>query len=118
MARIKKFEMFNEAVDVNSPEWLPSDFDFVNYVEKNIPLLAKRILVQHDIKHVADLLEMLAKAYSGEKTGSKFIGYLLSENYEKALIEADDVNKISIWVYVLFQINKVPTILRDKFKVK
>jgi hypothetical protein len=118
VSKIKDFSDFNinEQTDPQK-EWLPEDFDFRDYVDKNMPMLAKRILVPKQIDHVAHLLETLAKEYSGEKSGEEFIEYLVTEKYDKALMEADDINRIAIWVYILFQINKVPLMLREKFKV-
>ena len=33
-------------------------------------------------------------------------------------MQADDVNKIALWVYIIFQINKVPIVLREKYRLK
>lgn len=97
-------------------EWLSSDFKFRDYVDKNMPGMARRIVLPRDIDHVAHLLEVLAKAYSGEKLDDEFLEYVLAEQYDKALMNADDVNRIMIWVYIVFQINKVPIVLREKYK--
>jgi hypothetical protein len=109
-----KFKMNEENLPMK--EWLPSDFDFRDYVDKNLPGLARRVLVPRDLDHIAHIMEMLAKAYSGEKSNDEFVDYLLSEQYDKALMEADDVNRIAFWTYVVFQINKVPIVLREKYK--
>lgn len=97
-------------------EWLPTDFDFKDYVDKNMPGMARRILLPRDIEHVSKLMETLAKSYSGVPSHDDFIDYLLSEQYDKALMSSDDVNRIMIWVYIIFQINKVPIVLREKYK--
>lgn len=114
---IKDFNGFkmNEE-DLPMKEWLPSDFKFRDYVDSNMPGMAKRLMVPHDIDHVASLLETLAKAYSGEKLDDEFLEYVIAEQYDKALMNADDVNRIMIWVYIVFQINKVPIVLREKYK--
>jgi hypothetical protein len=111
-----KFKMNEEAIPVS--EWLPSDFDFRDYASENLPGLARRILLPRDIDHIANLMERLAKAYSGVSEADDFLNYLLQENYLKALMTADDVNRISIWVYIIFQINKVPITLREKYRLK
>lgn len=111
-----KFNMNEEAVPKG--EWLPADFDFRDYVSKNLPGMARRILIPHDIDHVADLMERLAEAYSGVPPEDEFLEHLLAEDYLKALMTADDVNKISLWVYIVFQINKVPITLREKYRLK
>lgn len=118
MSKIKLFDKFktNEAETIPKSEWLPADFDFRDYVDKNMPGMARRILVPRDIDHVAHILELLAKSYSGEHSHDEFVDYLLAEKYDKALMEADDVNRIVFWVYVVFQINKVPIVLREKYK--
>lgn len=115
MAKIKKFNELNED-NLPMKEWLPSDFNFREYADNNLPGLAKKVLTNRDIDHVADILEMLAKAYSGVRSDDDFVDYLLAEKYDKALMNADDTNKIAIWVYILFQINKVPILLREKYK--
>ena len=97
-------------------EWLPTDFDFRDYVDKNMPGLARRILLPRDIDHVAKLLEMLAKSYSGVPSHDDFIDELLAERYDKALMQADDVNRIMVWIYIVFQVNKVPIVLREKYR--
>jgi len=119
MAKIKDFKDYlNEQSEEDlKKEWLPSDFDFRQYVDDNLPTLAKRVLVPNQIDHVAHLLERLAKAYSGEKEDDDFLEFMIQEKYDKALMTADDVNKIAFCVYVVFQINKVPLMLREKNKV-
>lgn len=115
MAKIKKFDELNEETQAEAlKEWLPKDFDFRDYVENNLPGLARKVLVPRDIDHVASLLERLANLYNGKKDNDEFLEYLLSEKYDKALLEADDVNKIAFYVYLIFQINKVPLALRGK----
>ncbi len=101
-----------------SPGWLPEDFNFRKYVSENLPLYAKKTLVPNDIDHVSDILKKLSECYSGIKSNDDFVKILLSENYDKALLKADEVNKVSMFVYLLFQMNKVPIALRDKFKIK
>jgi hypothetical protein len=117
MGNIKKFNAFKLNED-NIPvdEWLEQDFDFRKYADDNMPGLAKKILTNRDIDHVGNILEMLAKAYSGEPSHDDFVDYLLAEKYDKALMNADDVNRVAFWVYILFQINKVPIVLREKYR--
>lgn len=117
MKKIKKYGSLKENQIIDVRDWLPSDFDFVDYTEKNLPGLAKRIMTNHEITHIAHCLELLAKEYSGERSDDEFVEDLLKEDYRNALLNADDVNRIAIMVYVLFQINKVPIALRNKFKV-
>lgn len=114
---IKDFNKFKMNED-NLPikEWLPSDFNFREYADNNMPMLAKKVLTNKDIDHVAHILEMLAKSYSGVPSHDEFVDYVLAEKFDKALMEADDVNRIAIWVYILFQINKVPITLREKYR--
>ena len=111
-----KFKINEENIPVQ--EWLSTDFDFRDYAAKNLPGLARRVLIPRDIDHIAHLLERLAKAYSGEPEDDEFLLFLISEKYDKALMEADDVNRISLWVYLAFQINKVPIVLREKYRLK
>ena len=115
MAKIKKFDELNED-NLPMREWLPSDFNFREYADNNLPGLAKKVLTNKDIDHVGEILELLAKAYSGVRSDDDFVDYLLAEKFDKALMAADDINRIAITVYVLFQINKVPNILREKYK--
>lgn len=118
MAKIKDFDNFSLNEDnIPMKEWLPSDFDFREYVDENLPSLTKRILEPKQIEHVTNILEMLAKEYSGEKSDDDFVESLLTEKYDKALMLADDVNRIAFYVYVIFQVNKVPIVLREKYKI-
>lgn len=116
MAKIKSFDVFLNEDNLPMKEWLPSDFDFREFVEENIPAMSKRIFVPNQLEQITNNLEHLAKVYSGEDTKDKFIKSLLTEKYDTALMETDDVNRIAFIVYVMFQANKVPQVLRDKYK--
>jgi hypothetical protein len=99
-----------EKVLQESWDWkdsLGEDFDFEAYAEDNLGL-AKKALSPRDMRHVASCLKMLAEELSGIPSQDDFIEAWAARDYKRALVEADDVNRVAFWIYHVFLYNKAP----------
>jgi len=91
-------------------------FNYFQYVAENIP--QSLMLSNDEMSHVAHGLESMVNDLVGNCSAGSFIKAVINNDLIEACRKADDINKVSLWVYAIFMRDIVPISLRHKNKKK
>ncbi len=84
------------------------------WVEDNASLQPDIFIAPHDLDHVAMCMHHIWQWYFEDRPLGDFLTAVVKDQFSRACITADSVNRKALYLYAMFCLNKIGYDYRDK----